>query len=78
MAQASLIKKLRTQPGQRLLVLNAPQGYIESLGDLPEGAQVSEVPEGKFDFVHLFVTNSEDLDRLRRPAMDAAEYDGLL
>ncbi len=42
MAQASLINKLRMQPGQRLLMLNAPPVYIESLGALPEGAQVSD------------------------------------
>jgi hypothetical protein len=28
--------------------------------------------------VHLFVTSSEELNRLRRTAMDAVEYDGLL
>ena len=78
MAQAALIKKLRIQAGQRLLILNAPPGYIDWLGDLPEGARVSEVPEGKYQFVHLFVTNSEDLGRLRQAAMDAVEYDGLL
>ncbi len=78
MAQSSLVKKLRVQPGQRLLVLNAPPGYIESLGDLPEGVQVSEVPEGTYDFVHLFVTDRKDLDRMRQAAMDAVAYDGLL
>jgi hypothetical protein len=78
MAQASLIKKLRIQPEQHLLILNAPAGYIGSLGDLPEGTQVSVEPVGKYDFVHLFVTNSEDLSRLRQVALDAAEYDGLL
>jgi len=78
MPQAALIKKLRIQAGERLLILNAPPGYIESLGDLPEGARVSEVPEGEYQFVHLFVTNSEDLGRLRQAAMDAVEYDGLL
>ena len=78
MAQSSLIKKLRMQPGHRVLVLSPPSGYIELLGDFPEGVQVSEEPEGKYDFVHLFVTNSADLDRLRQTAMDAVEYDGLL
>jgi hypothetical protein len=78
MAQSSLIKKLRIQPRQRVLLLNAPTGYIALLGDLPEGVQVSAAPEGEYDFVQLFVTNSEDLDRLRQTAMDAVAYDGLL
>ena len=78
MAQSSLVKKLRVKTGQRLLVLNAPEGYIESLGDLPEGVEVSEQAEGKFDFVQLFVRDSAELDDLRARAMDAVTYDGLL
>ena len=78
MAQSSMIQKLRIQPGQQLLVLNAPPEYIESLGDLPEGVKMSEQPKGKYDFVHLFVTNSEELDEYIQTAMDAVEYDDLL
>ena len=76
MAQ-SLIKKLRIQPGQRLLVLNAPEGYVASLGELPEGSQVFQGPEGTFGFVHLFVKNSQELEELRQVATAALEYDGL-
>ena len=78
MAKASLVKKLRIQPGQRLLILNPPSGYIESLGDLPEGVEVSEKPEGKFDFVHLFVRDSTEFADLSPKAMDVVKYDGLL
>jgi hypothetical protein len=78
LAKASLVKKLRIQPGQRLLILNPPSGYIESLGDLPEGVEVSEKPEGKFDFVHLFVRDSTEFADLSPKAMDAVKYDGLL
>jgi len=78
LAKASLVKKLRIQPGQRLLILNPPSGYIESLGDLPEGVEVSEKPEGKFDFVHLFVRDSTEFADLSPKAMDVVKYDGLL
>jgi hypothetical protein len=77
MAQTSLMKKLRMQPGQRALILNQPSGYIDSLGDLPEGFELSEQPEGKYDFVHLFVTDSAEFDALISAATDAVEYDGL-
>jgi len=78
MAQSSLLKKLRVQPGHCMLILNAPHGYVESLGDLPEGAQLAREPQGTFDFVHLFVLNSQELERWLPKAMDAVEYDGLL
>ena len=77
MAKSSLVKKLRIQPGHHVLILNAPPGYAESLGELPEGVRVSEEAQGKHGFVHLFVTNSQDLDRLRQKAMDAVKHDGL-
>jgi hypothetical protein len=78
MAASSLIKKLRVQPGQRMLLLNAPEGYIESLGELPTGVELSQEPQGKFGFVHLFVWNSQELEQWLQTAMDAVEYDGLL
>jgi hypothetical protein len=65
------------QTAQRLLILNAPAGYLESLGELTESAQVSQQPAGKHDFVHLFVTNSQELFELRQTAIDAVEHDGL-
>jgi len=78
MAQSPLAKKLRIQPGQRILILNAPAGYLESLAPWPERAVVSEQSEGKYDFVQLFVQNSAELQSLHPKAMQAVQYDGLL
>ena len=78
MAISSLIKKLRIQAGQRMLVANPPPGYLESLGDLPEGVVLSEEAEGRFDFVHLFVKDSAELNDLGPAAIEAVAYDGLL
>lgn len=77
MANASLIKKLRLQAGDRALILNAPPGYIDSLGQLPDGVQLSEEGQRPFDFVHLFVTNSQEFERLWPTAREALKYDGL-
>jgi hypothetical protein len=78
--QSPLIKKLRIQPGQHLLVLNAPPGYVESLGNLPEDAQLSEQPDpgAEYDFGHLFAKNSSELAELVSTAVSAVKYDGLL
>ena len=84
MAKTSLGKKLRIQPHQRILILNAPPGYTEALGTLPEGVEMADVPngacvpEGSFDFVHLFVKNLAELERLGPVAIEAVTYDGLL
>ena len=74
-----LLKKLRLLPGHRALILNAPAGHIEGLGELPEGATVSQQPgEDDFDFVHLFVRNSTEFDALGPTAREAVKYDGIL
>ncbi|MFQ5944839.1 MAG: DUF5655 domain-containing protein [Anaerolineae bacterium] len=77
MAATPLVKKLRIQKGQRALVLNPPEGYLEALGDLPEDFEFLHEPEGRFDFVHLFLKNSEDHARLGRSAIQAVKDDGL-
>lgn len=73
-----LVKKLRLQSAQRVLILNTPPGYMDELGDLPPGVEVVYQPEGTFDFVHLFVKNVAELERLGPEAIQAVEYDGLL
>ena len=87
MAQSSLIKKLRIQPGQRITIINPPPGYLDQLGDLPEGVELASEPEGvglanqpgdTFDFVHLFVKNIAELERLGPTALRAVKHDGLL
>lgn len=78
MATTPLSKKLRIQPGQRMLILNAPGRYLEELGPLPEEVEVAQTPEGKFDFVHVFVKNVAELERLGLVGIDAVVHDGLL
>jgi hypothetical protein len=78
MAKTSLSRKLRIQPGQRALVLNSPEGYLSALLDLPDDVELSTEPEGEYDFVHLFVKDSAQLDDLRATAIAAVRHDGLL
>ena len=78
MAKSSLAKKLRIQSGQRVLIMNAPLGYMDELGELPEAVEVAHQPDGPFDFVHLFVKNVAELESLGPAASGAVKYDGLL
>ena len=78
MGTTELVQKLRMQPGQRVLVLNPPAGYMEGLAPLPAGLAVEEMPAGKYDFVHLFVKDQAELEQFGPIALEAAAYDGLL
>jgi len=66
------------QPDQRVLILNEPEGYMEELGPLPDDIELADVAEGVFDFVHLFVKDSAELERLGAVALEAVKHDGLL
>lgn len=80
MAEKSLVQKLRLQGGQWALIVNAPEGYVEGLGQLPEGVQVDTqaVGDGLYDFVHLFVLDRGELDRLGPAVTAAAKHDAVL
>lgn len=78
MGQLILAEKLRMQPGQQVLILNAPPGYIQGLGPLPEGIELADAPHGQYDFVHLFVASRAELERLGPVALQSVKYDGLL
>lgn len=68
MTESALIKKLQLKPGLRALFLNAPQGYVESLGLLPDGMAVVDGPPGALDFIQLFVRDSTELAALAATA----------
>jgi hypothetical protein len=78
MADQALLKKLGIKSNQRLLVLNAPAGYLDRLKPLPEGVSLAGIPEGIFDSVHLFVTNQAELERDFPGALKVVKPDGLL
>jgi predicted transport protein len=78
MADPALIKKLGLKPQQRLLILNAPERYLDRLKPLPEGTELADTPDGVFDGVHIFVINKAELERHFPAALQALKPDGLL
>ena len=78
MPKTSLVKKLRIQPGQHIMFMNPPDGYIGKLGDLPEGVQIVEKSSAELDFVQLFVKNIAELEEYAPAAIKSIKYDGLL
>lgn len=78
MADSPLTKRLGIKPGQRVLVLDAPDSYWQRLGKIPEGVELSTRPEGEFDVVQAFVTRKADADRLWSIAYAALRTGGML
>ena len=78
MSITPLAMKLRIQPGQRIMVMNAPPGYLEKLGNLPEDVQLLDEPAEELDLLHLFVRNIAELDELGSSAIKSVKFDGIL
>lgn len=77
MASSPLVKKLRIPAEQRLLVINAPEGYRASLEELPQSVEWSDEADGQYPFVQLFVKDSREFHELSAAAIAAVAYDGL-
>ncbi|KAB2856206.1 MAG: hypothetical protein F9K46_14515 [Anaerolineae bacterium] len=78
MAETSLVKKLVIKQGYRLLILNAPEGYLDLLGELPDGAAIDATADGQYELVLLFVKSKADLNAHAPSAIAAVKPGGLL
>jgi hypothetical protein len=68
-----LPQKLGIKPGQRLMLLNAPDGFDETLGVLPEGVDIRRAARGSADVIVLFTKQRALLER-RIDALGAAVF----
>jgi len=56
-----LAERMHLRAGERLLLVNAPDGYPSALA-APESVEVSNTPEGTFDVIQVFVTTRSALE----------------
>ena len=75
---SALAKKLRLERHQRVAILNAPPGYLESLAPGPTDISTELQTTELFDAVQLFVSGEEELRTLGPAAIRAVRQDGLL
>ena len=62
MWEKSIAQKLLIKPGYKVLFINAPEGYENTLGKLPEGVSVLQNTEDNIDLVQVFVTSEAELE----------------
>lgn len=78
MATQGLAQKLRIAAGNAVLLLNAPEGYQQTLGALSSGAQIATEPAGQYDVVLLFARDRAELEQSLRQATEAVRNGGIL
>ncbi len=63
MSEIPLPRRLQIKPGQRIAVLNAPEGYLQALGELPAQVTVSDRLSGEFDLIQAFFSERAQLQK---------------
>jgi len=64
MSEKTVVQKLLIKEGYRVLVVNAPQGYVASLAELPAGVIVATGLDdpGPFDVIQTFVASQAEFE----------------
>ncbi|WP_394748844.1 DUF3052 domain-containing protein [Spongiimicrobium salis] len=74
-----LAKKLGIKEGYSILLYQAPKHYFDLFSDLPEGLKYpKEIVSENTDFIHIFCTHMEDLEKVGKIYKNALKKNGLL
>jgi hypothetical protein len=77
-SKRALVDKLGIRPGQKVLILNPPDGYDQTLGPLPDSVMFAASLRGALDFIHFFAPSRAEFER-RFPALKShLARDGML
>ena len=60
------------------MVLNAPQGYIETIGEIPEGVKIQTTLVSDADIIQFFTSSRSDLELNFKSLIKALKDDGSL
>ena len=66
-----LVSKLGIKPGTTLALIGAPDGFDDTLGELPDGVTVRRRLQGRLDVIVAFFVDRSALER-RLPALRGA------
>ncbi len=73
-----VIDKLGVKSGARLIVMHAPEGYMELMPELGERANVASRLSGRFDVIQYFATSFEQLGAVVPNLASHLEPSGML
>lgn len=75
---SSLAQKLQFKPGQKILLINAPAGYVEQLTKRLKDNSLSTRASGRYAGVVVFVNNLAELTKHAATAFKAVPSEGLV
>ena len=62
MSDNPTLEKLKIKPDQKIAVINQPAGYLEALGNLPDGVLVDSEMVRRYDLIHAFLHTSKNFE----------------
>ncbi len=78
MSATTLAAKLKLKPGQKVAVINPPEGYLQTLAPVAGAAGFSNNLDDQFDWVQVFVRNKDELGRWTPLILKALKAESLL
>ena len=73
-----LVQKLGIKAGMRILFINAPENYLQLLGELPGETKKADDKNSAVDFIHIFVKKISDLEKFLPPLVKRVEQNGMI
>jgi len=74
----TIVQKLMLKPGQRLQVIDPPNGFLALLGDLPPEVTLVAPTAKEADAIQIFVASLYDLRKLLPEIKTRLSRDGIL
>ena len=70
-----ILKKLRSDKRYKVLIINAPEGYLDLFSAQQFDTFFKTAESGNYDFVQVFGISQTELDRLVLQVKEAGKYD---
>jgi hypothetical protein len=77
-SKRSLTAKLGLKPGCKARIINPPENYDDTLGELPEGVRLAAATEASLDFIQFFTKERAELQAEFPGLKQALAGDGML
>jgi hypothetical protein len=61
-SKRTLVEKLGIKEGFKIIILNPPENYNQTLGKLPKSVLIMKTLKGPLDFIHFFTKGKKELE----------------
>ncbi len=74
----SLVEKLGLKEGYRIAIIDSPEDYRKTLGELPLGVSIARDLDGAFDLIQFFARSRKELENRFARLQESLSPKGML